>query len=321
MTPPPAFGAVTFSAFATLSHQRQGKGISGHPLALPWSRRREVCVSYMARGGHLGGFDFIGLKHCHLQRGRDVCALSAFHAGLNATGQPFGTIDAVIRPTLDAPEKGDTLSILFRKDIWAPDLETSGPVWHQAVPPADQPGSHGYLFNQAAFRRIGPADGVRPDLLHVYNIRMRDKHSPALDLYRAMCFGEICAHIAENVAPGVPVVLLCDTNAKVPNSPADRLLRGKNATLPGLSLRPRLILNDSYLDMHPTANDKVRTQHNFVSPGKITGKGRNNRVLHNGDQGGLETVDSVISTWSDPQDGGWPSYHYPVEAWFRTTRS
>ena len=106
----------------------------------------------------------------------------------------------------------------------------------------------------------------------------------------ALASREICAHIAENVAPGVPVVLLCDTNAKVPNSPADRLLRGKNATLPGLSLRPRLILNDSYLDMHPTANDKVRTQHNFVSPGKITGKGRNNRVLHNGDQGGLETL-------------------------------
>lgn len=315
-----AFGVVTFSAFATLSHQRPGKGISGHALALPWEQRQDVCLHYMAEGGAHGGFDFIGLKHCHLHRGSKSCALSAFHSGLNRLGLPFGTLDAVIRPTPDAPEKGDTLSILFRKDIWEPDLAVSGPVWHTAVPPQDQPGSHGYMFNQAAFHRIGPADGVRPAMLHVYNIRMRDKNSPALDLYRALCFGEICDHIAQNVAPGVPVILLCDTNAKVPNSPADRLLRGKNATLPGLSLRPRLILNDSYLDLNPDANAKVRTQHNFVSPGKIAGKGRNNRVLHNAETGGLETTDCVISTWSDPRNGGWPSYHYPVEAWLRTTR-
>lgn len=303
------FGTVSFSVMATVSHQQGRKGISAHPRATPWPERRQLVLRYLAQRG----FDFIGLKHCHLSRNSEHCALSYFEDGLNRDAARYGSLDAVVRPGPEHPEKGDTLSILYASDIWEVDQGRSGPVWHRTPPPAGQPGGHGNVFNFGAFRRIAPADGIRPDRLNIYNVRMRDKHTEALDLYRAFCLGEILAHMQENTDPATAVILLCDTNCKVPGSIADRLFLGQIASCPGLELRPVLTLQDSYLDLNPDAHGRVRTQHNYISPGSIKGTERNNRVLYHG---ALETTGAEISTWSE--NGSWPSYHYPVEGWFRT---
>jgi hypothetical protein len=303
------FGAVTFSAMAIRSHQLGQKGISAHRLAAPWSERRDLCVRYMAQGG----FDFIGLKHVHLDPGKPDCALSYFLDGLNAADARYGTLNAVVRPTPDAPARGDTLSILYRKDIWTLEANRSGPVWTTTPVPANEPGGGGNVFNFAALQRRIAADGIRPERLHVYNIRLRDKDSPALDIYRALCLGEIIEHMTANAEAGVPAILLCDTNCKTVGSLTDRLLLGRDGRLPGLTVQPQQQLQDSYLKIHPDAHGKVRTQHNFVSPGDISGSERNNRVLY---MGGLDVGAATISTWSG-EGGRWPSYHYPVEAWFR----
>jgi hypothetical protein len=222
-------------------------------------------------------------------------------------------LNAVVRSTPESPQQGDTLAILYDRDIWEMDTDRSGEVWHQTPPPPEgQPGGHGHLYNFAVFNRLTPDDGIRPRRIHVYNTRMRDKHSKLVDLYRAFCFGEVLEHMQKNAEPDTPVVLLCDTNCKVVNSIADRLIRGLHAKYKGLELRPQLMLKDSYLMLHPDAHGAVRTQHNFVSPGAIEGKERNNRVLFHG---GLETTSAAISTYSE--NGQWPSYHYPVEAGFR----
>ena len=306
----PGFRMVTFSVMATRGHQSGRRGIAAHPDAAPWERRREVCLRYLQQGG----FDVIGLKHCHLAPGSPRCAVSFLLAGLNREGDRYGCLNAVVRQAPDDPPQGDSLAILYDRRIWELDAARSGEVWHRTAAPEGQPGGHGTLFNFAALRRIVRQDGLRPSRLHVYNIRMRDKHSRALDLYRALCFGEILAHMQAQDAPDTPAVLLCDTNCKVVDSIADRLIRGLPAWVAGLELRPQMALQDSYLALHPDAHGRVRTQHNFVDPGSIAGTERNNRILFCGD---LEVTSAAISPYSE--DGVWPSYHYPVEAGFRST--
>jgi len=308
---PAGFGTVTFSIMATRTQQRSDTGIGAHPLAPPWEVRRELLTQYLTGRG----FDFAGLKHCQLERGSQDSALHQIFKAVNRDAAVYGKLDAVIRTRPEDPEKGDTLSILYRKDRWRLLADRSGPVWHSVAPPENQPGSRGNVFNFAVFDRRGRTDGIRPQRLHLYNIRMRDKASDALELYRAFCLGEILSHMQQHAEPDVPAVLLCDTNCKVAGSIADRLFLGQDAEMPGLTLSPSLRLRDSYLDLHPDAHGKVRTQHNYVDPGRISGNERNNRVLYHG---ALQVTDAEISTW--PGDATrMPSYHYPVESWFRHT--
>jgi len=305
---PDQFRAVTFSVMATRGHQAGRKGIAAHPSAAPWERRRNICLRYMKQGG----VDFIGLKHCYFSKNSSRSALDFFLDGLNSDNQDYGCFNAVLRPSPGDSHRGDSLPIIYNKRLWEIDTSLSGEVWHKAPIPEAQPGGHGHLFNYAVFRRIIPDDTIRPHLLRVYNIRMRDKHTYSLDIYRALCFGEILEHIHEFSHLRIPAVLLCDTNCKVVGSIADKLIQGLPVSCKGINLSPKIVLRDSYLELHPDAHGKVRTQHNFVSPGSIEGDERNNRILLCGN---LEVVDAIISLYQE--DGCWPSYHYPVEVGLR----
>lgn len=300
------FRVVSFSCMATSGHQR-GTGVGRNPAAAPWSRRREIVTRYLLSGG----FDFIGLQHCHYARGAERCAVSYFNSALNCAQRRYGMSFSVVpRPDKD-PETGDSLVTFHDQDHWEVDTDRTTAVPLTTVPPVDQDGGGGTVAHFGVYYRRADVDPLRPSEIHVYTIRLRNRESVALDVYRALCLSEILAHRATHRRPDVPAIFLCDTNCKDADSVTDRLLRGLSASLHGLELTPQVKLQDSLLVLQPEAHGRIRTQHNFVEPGEIAGKQRNDRVLFDGR---LEVLDAGLSTYNE--DGAWPSYHYPVEAAF-----
>lgn len=294
---------LSLSAMATKRKQQDLDGKAGKPGEPGWMRRREIVVNILADGA----YDFFGLQHCYASPSHRFDAVGYFGKALADRGLEYGVINRVVG---DDPREGDSTPLYFRRDRWELDDEEHGDVWFKTPAPSKEAlGGGGLLFVFGLFHERG-LDGSRTGrALYVYNVRLRNKLTDELDIYRARCFLEIAGSIAARKKQDVPVVLMGDTNDKLVDSITDRLMRGQPVELDGAMLKLPVELQDTLLVLHPEMHGKVRTQHDFKRPGKLKGSDRNSRIFCTT---GLDVIQAQILTTNE--NGMFPSYHYPVVA-------
>lgn len=296
---------LTLSAMATKHKQLDRDANAGKPGEPGWARRREITTNILADGA----YDFIGLQHCYASRSERFDAVGYFQRSLAERALSYGVINRV---TGKDPEEGDSTPLYYRQDRWAVDESESGHVWFKTpAPSADAPGGGGLLFVFGLFRELNVDGSSSGREIYVYNVRLRNKHTDELDVYRARCFTEMTDHIAARSKPHVPVVLMGDTNDKLPGSRADRIMSAQVVDVEGVCLQSSVLLTDALIHCFPDVRGKVRTQHDFKRPGRIKGTARNSRIFCSE---GLAVQSARIVT--DNENGMFPSYHYPVTASF-----
>jgi|GEM_PF-2954666 len=294
----PGIVACTFSAMASRRQQDGEMRMCGKPGDPGWAHRREITARLIADRS----YDFVGLQHCHMDTDPKLDAAGWFQARLLEKGLNYGVIN---RAHGKNPDRGDSTPLYYRRSRWELVDNDYGAVHYRThQPPASEPGGGGRLFIYGRFREKG--NGNRS--VYVYNIRLRDQHTALNDRYRAACIRELLNHIASREDSQAPVIVLGDTNCKRVGTEADRLLMGQTSEGEEESLPT---LNDAYVAVHPGSHGTVKTQHNFTDPGSIAGSERNDRILF---AGALSVHSAEILTFNE--NGGFPSYHYPVEARF-----
>lgn len=306
-TRPPAdpdIRVMTFSAMATKRQQQDLMKLAGKPGEPGWKVRRFITVDMIEQGQ----YDFFGLQHCHTDTKPEYNAVGFFQSTLLERGIDYGVLNHSGKSN---PQIGDSTPLFYRRDRWRPVEGDQGMTWFDVPVPEDQPGGGGLFYIYCLFNELNEAGEQTGRQIFVCNVRLRDKHTDVLDLYRLRCLAILFKEVERRRSQGLPVIVLADTNCKVVDSLSDRFMRGQAVSEAGETFPAYPEIFDALLSLHPEMHGTVRTQHNFKKPGNISGSERNDRIFFSGP---LAVQTAEIVTFN--KDGNFPSYHYPIAASF-----
>lgn len=210
----------------------------------------------------------------------------------------FESFATIYPDASNVDEIEDFVPIFYNVNRWVLDPTDHGVVWFDFDLPERQKHSiGGQVFSYGLFHN--KSELITP--FYVYNARLRNCSD---QVFLLKCVDQLRQHIESK---DYPVILAIDTQGNE-KSKIVKLLLGDDVSVNGHEFSGGSKLYDVLLTEHPSKFGKLRSQHNYNSPGDMSGGGMNDRFVMTP---GFYTNSVSLN---DYHEGGvYPSYHYPVD--------
>lgn len=316
---------LSFSANATKSGQTDYLN-ELKPGNIGWPKRKHSVVEIIRQD-----YDFIGLQHVDRDKSGEFDAHGFFLSSLNRkvdsseggnvkTG--IETYDVILQPFDRSLVRCEVNPLYYNMKKYK--LLDYSVKHFKSERPAFDIGKGGHTYIAALFENL--QFGFKIGIIH---LRLVNKRSPNAVSYRLSCLREITDYVSKFQAewPNVPVLLFGDTNINEYFAADDLYALGREVVVNEQVIKSPVLLQDAFLKIHGVDRHSItRAEHLYKRPEvgsslyfdgkKVIGRGtRNPRILYTSPFADFKVLDCKFI--EDSIDGGWPSYHYPLEATFR----